>query len=180
MANNTSKSSVSGKSTDKVTVGSVESTTASAINPERPLASVGETLNSSTKKDVKEAVSGSTAAATDRAREVAQDVIEKAREGYETGRQKLYAVSDEIGKKYEKISDEMRRKAEDASQVARERYAETSDVVRARYGTMRKDMDSLATDVNAYVKDNPAKAVLMAAGAGFLLGLVMRGRNSGE
>jgi len=116
----------------------------------------------------------------ERAREVAQEVIEKAREGYDSTREKLHAVGDEVGKKYEKISEDVRRRAEHASQVARERYNETAEVVRTRYKKVRKDMDGLAADVNTYVKDNPGKAVLIAAGAGFLLGFLLRGRHHEE
>ena len=45
---------------------------------------------------------------------------------------------------------------------------------------MRKDAGDLAADVNAYVRENPGKSVLIAAGAGFVLGLLLRGRRREE
>ena len=38
----------------------------------------------------------------------------------------------------------------------------------------------MSREVSLYVRDNPAKAVLIAAGVGFLLGLVVRGSRDDE
>lgn len=115
-----------------------------------------------------------------KAREVAGDVAERARHTYESTRERLQAVGGEVGKRYEKLSDDVRRGAERAQKVAKERYDETSETVKRGYTKVRKDLDGLAKDVNAYVRDNPGKSVLMAAGAGFLLGLLFRGRRGEE
>ena len=44
------------------------------------------------------------------------------------------------------------------------------------YDRVRKDVGELSTDVNEYVRDNPGKSILIAAAAGFLLGLLLRPR----
>ena len=48
------------------------------------------------------------------------------------------------------------------------------------YEKVREDAANLATEVNTYVRENPGKSILMAAGAGFVLGLLMRGRRRDE
>ena len=62
------------------------------------------------------------------------------------------------------------------STAARERYGVAAERARQGYDKARKDLDHLTQDVNEYVRDNPAKAVLIAAGVGFLIGLLFRGR----
>jgi ElaB/YqjD/DUF883 family membrane-anchored ribosome-binding protein len=116
----------------------------------------------------------------DKAKEVAAEVAEKARQTYGATRDKLQAVGSEVGKRYDKLSDDVRRGAERASAVAKERYEETSETLKKGYTKVRKDLDGLMKDVNAYVRDNPGKSVLMAAGAGFLLGLLFRGRRGDD
>jgi ElaB/YqjD/DUF883 family membrane-anchored ribosome-binding protein len=44
------------------------------------------------------------------------------------------------------------------------------------YERVRSEAGNLSREVSLYVRDNPAKAVMIAAGVGFLLGLVVRGR----
>jgi ElaB/YqjD/DUF883 family membrane-anchored ribosome-binding protein len=116
----------------------------------------------------------------EKAKEVAAEVAEKARQTYGATRDKLQAVGSEVGKRYDKLSDDVRRGAERASTVAKQRYDETSETLKKGYTKVRKDLDGLMKDVNAYVRDNPGKSVLMAAGAGFLLGLLFRGRRGDD
>lgn len=111
--------------------------------------------------------------AVDAAKEAVGDWGEKAKKGVETARARVQAVSGEVG---EKVGETYAK----ASKVAKERYAETSETLRTGYTKVRKDLDGLTHDVTEYVKDNPGKSVLIAAGVGFLVGLVFRPRHGDE
>jgi ElaB/YqjD/DUF883 family membrane-anchored ribosome-binding protein len=104
--------------------------------------------------------------------------IERAKEavseGLDTAREKFQEVADDMGKRYKKVSDDVRRGAAKASDVARQRYEDAAETMRTGYVKVRKDVNDLTQNVNEYVKDNPGKSVLIAAGAGFLLGLLFR------
>lgn len=104
--------------------------------------------------------------------------IERAKElvneGLDTAREKLQDVADDMGKRYKKVSADVRRGAAKASDVARQRYDEAAETMRTGYTKVRKDVNDLATNVNEYVRDNPGKSVLIAAGVGFLVGLLFR------
>lgn len=56
--------------------------------------------------------------------------------------------------------------------MAEERYQQASVQLREGYGRVREDFDGAADDVNDYVRENPGRSVLIAAAAGFLLGLL--------
>ena len=117
-----------------------------------------------------------------------------ANESLDKARQKFSEVASEVEKKVkdigggaskatqqvketaEKASAAAKESAERASAVAKEKYDVAREKVRYGYDKARKDIDHLTEDVNEYVRDNPGKAVLMAAGIGFVLGLLMRGR----
>ena len=90
---------------------------------------------------------------------------------------RLRDVTDDVRRGAERASAEIRRGYERASQAAREGYDDASRNLREGYTRVRKDFDGLSRDVNEYVRDNPGKSVLMAAGVGFLVGLLFR---SGE
>lgn len=75
-----------------------------------------------------------------------------------------------------KASDQLKAGAGRASEVAREKIAVAKEGVRHGYERVSKDFDHLVQDVNDYVRQNPGKSVLMAAAAGFFLGLLLRGR----
>jgi len=75
---------------------------------------------------------------------------------------------------------EMRRRAEALGEATREKYDHAVEGVQRGYEKVRKDAANLATEVNTYVRENPGKSILMAAGAGFVLGLLMRGRRRDE
>jgi ElaB/YqjD/DUF883 family membrane-anchored ribosome-binding protein len=59
---------------------------------------------------------------------------------------------------------------------ARDRYDRAVEGAKRGYEKVRKDASDLAEDVNTYVRENPGKSILIAAGAGFVLGLLLRGR----
>ena len=82
----------------------------------------------------------------------------------------------EVAKGAEEKVRDFGKSADKASTVAREQYAVAAEKVRTGYDKARKDMDHLTEDVNEYVRDNPGRSVLIAAGIGFFLGLIMRGR----
>lgn len=87
---------------------------------------------------------------------------------------KLRDVSEDVRRGAERASAEIKRGYDRASQAAREGYDDAAKNLRQGYTRVRKDFDGLSRDVNEYVRDNPGKSVLMAAGVGFLIGLLFR------
>lgn len=87
---------------------------------------------------------------------------------------RLRDVSEDVRRGAERASTEIKRGYERASHAAREGYDDASRNLREGYTRVRKDFDGLSRDVNEYVRDNPGKSVLMAAGVGFLVGLLFR------
>ena len=47
--------------------------------------------------------------------------------------------------------------------------------VRAGYQRVRRDAGQVTDNVNEYVRENPGKSILIAAGVGFLIGMLVRG-----
>jgi ElaB/YqjD/DUF883 family membrane-anchored ribosome-binding protein len=87
--------------------------------------------------------------------------------------------------RYRKVSDDVRRGAERAraefqrgTERAKDTYHNAAESAREGYGRLRDNAGNVTNEVSAFVRDNPARAVLIAAAAGFLLGmLVRRGRD---
>jgi ElaB/YqjD/DUF883 family membrane-anchored ribosome-binding protein len=102
---------------------------------------------------------------------------------FDDAKDKLQETREKIEKRArvvgEKLSSEVKREAAKASAVAKEKYAEAVDQVRAGYSRVSRDVGNLSDDVGDYVRDNPARAVLVAAGVGFLIGLLL-GRRRGD
>jgi len=111
----------------------------------------------------------------DHANDASGEGVNKARE----------AVQDTLGAAKDKLSnmtgglDGAREKFSEVrdglKEGTRERVGQAKDGIRHGYDRARKDMDQLSHDVNVYVRDNPGRSVLIAAGAGFLLGFLLRG-----
>lgn len=93
---------------------------------------------------------------------------------------KIDDVSADVKKGAERASEEIRKGYERATTVAREGYDDASKNLRKGYKRVRKDFDSLSSDMNDYVQDNPGKSILLAAGVGFLFGLLVRGGGERE
>lgn len=116
---------------------------------------------------------------------------ETARDGGEsvvTARDRFQRLSEDVQGRYQKVSDDVRRGAERArseirrgTEAAREGYDRVREGAREGYDTVRRNAGDWSRDLSFYVRDNPGKSVLIAAGVGFLIGLlVRRGREDDE
>ena len=100
------------------------------------------------------------------AREKFGEVVESKIRGIKAG------VKDGAGKATRNVKE----KAEHVSAGAREKYEGARESARHGYEKVTKDLEHLGEDVNEYVRQNPGKAIAMAVGAGFVLGILLRGR----
>lgn len=121
---------------------------------------------------------------SDRAREVVSDAVgemgEVVDEGLERARERFEEAAEDFEKRARKTRREVRKRAEQMGDAARERYDAAVDGLQRGYTRVKKDASDLADDVNTYVRENPGTAVMIAAGAGFVLGMLMRGRRREE
>src|SRR5262245_9252517 len=111
------------------------------------------------------------------------DMAPDTDEGVVSARQRFQKLGEDVQNKYKKVSEDVRRGAERASQEirrgaerARDTYEEVSENAQRSYHRVRSEAGNLSREVSLYVRDNPGKALLIAAGVGFLLGLIVRGR----
>ena len=68
------------------------------------------------------------------------------------------------------------KNAADEHEAAREQYEVTSRQLRAGYTKVRDDVGTVVDDVTDYTRENPGRAILIAAAAGFIVGLLFRPR----
>lgn len=109
-------------------------------------------------------------------------------EGVVSARDRFQRLSSDVQNRYERVSEDVRRGAERASQEirrgterAKERYGEVAETARERYTQVREKSGELSRDLTFYVRDNPGRSVAIAAGVGFLVGLlVRRGRSEDD
>ncbi len=98
----------------------------------------------------------------------AQGTLDKAKIAVEQG----VAAARE---KAQDVGAEVRGRAVRVGEAAREGFGTAKVKIGEGYEKARKDVDQLATDVSRYVRDNPGRSVLVAAGLGFFVGLMVRG-----
>lgn len=108
-------------------------------------------------------------------------------EGVASARERFQRLGQDVQGRYRQVSDDVRRGAERASaeirrgtERARESYADVAETARGTYDKVRSDAGNLTREMGFYVRDNPGKALLIAAGVGFLLGLIARGRGDDD
>ncbi len=87
---------------------------------------------------------------------------------------------DQARQKLSEVGGRVGRRVSDVAKAAGERSSATREVavdnLKAGVDRVRKDLDDLTDDVTTYVNDNPGRSVIIAAAAGFVLGLLIRGR----
>jgi len=110
--------------------------------------------------------------------ELAQEV---GTDGVTEARQRFQRLGDEVQNRYKKVSDDVRRGAERAqaeirrgTETARETYKDVSHKAELGYRRARSEAGNATREVNLFVRDNPGKSVAIAAGIGFLVGLLVR------
>ncbi|MEM9293375.1 MAG: hypothetical protein AAGD01_16950 [Acidobacteriota bacterium] len=111
----------------------------------------------------------------DEATAVVDDATDQAESAVRAARERFRDAATNAKSRASEISQDLRRGASKAGEVAKERYGVISERARGGYDQARKDLDDLGENVNEYVRDNPSKAVLLAAGVGFVVGLLIRG-----
>jgi ElaB/YqjD/DUF883 family membrane-anchored ribosome-binding protein len=116
--------------------------------------------------------------------ESAEKAADAVADGLAAARDKFQSLNDDMQKRYRQVSKDVRRGAERAGKdlrrnadAARAAYRDTADKVEKHYRKAHKEAKRIGRDVSEYVRDNPGKSVLIAAGVGFLLGLVIRRRD---
>ena len=115
----------------------------------------------------------------------APENVEMTREPEAEG---VVSARDRFQNRYRSVTEDVRRGAERASaeirrgtETARQTYEEVSENARQTYTRVRSEAGNVSREVTLFVRDNPGKAVAIAAGVGFLLGLlVRRGRGDDE
>ncbi len=91
-------------------------------------------------------------------------------------REKFQSVASDVGERFQQASATAQERSRQAREAARERYQVTSARMQDGYTRVRKDVDFVVDDINDFVREKPGTSVLIAAGAGFLLGLLFRPR----
>jgi ElaB/YqjD/DUF883 family membrane-anchored ribosome-binding protein len=116
--------------------------------------------------------------------DLAQD---EGKDGVVSARERFQRLGDEVQSRYKKVSEDVRRGAERASREirrgaerARETYEEVAENAERAYRRARSEASNMSREVGLFVRDNPGKALLIAAGVGFLLGLMTRRRRREE
>ena len=99
----------------------------------------------------------------------------------------VVSARDRFQNRYRSMTEDVRRGAERASaeirrgkEAARQTYDEVSRNAQRTYTRVRSEAGNLSREVSLFVRDNPAKAVAIAAGVGFLLGLLVRRGRGGD
>lgn len=100
-----------------------------------------------------------------------------------SARSRFQRLGADFQDRYRKVSDDVRRGAQKASEEirrgserARVTYDEVSENAQRTFERARSEAGNVSREASLFVRDNPGKAVLIAAGVGFLLGLIVRGR----
>ncbi len=99
-----------------------------------------------------------------------------ASERLAAARQKFSDAVDGVSRRAKDAGERVREGAGRAREAAREGYGTAREGVRQGYDRVTKDLDQLGQDVGEYVRHNPGKSIAIAAGVGFLIGLLLRGR----
>ncbi len=129
-----------------------------------------QTQNGSTLDRAKNALSGT----VDRTRGVVGEARERVQGVADKVNERLSEV--DMNEKFQEVQEAARRRASQAKEVAQEQYAVRSEQLKDGYSKVQDNMHHVSDDLGSFVRQNPGRAVLLAAGAGFLIGLLFRGR----
>lgn len=116
---------------------------------------------------------GTDSSKLDQARDKLYDAARQVRDRVETG---AHRVTEEVQRGTRRAS----RTIHDSTEAGREKveagYRAASAQLESGYEQLSETLDEQTTEFDRFVRSNPGRAVLAVAGAGFLLGLLMRGK----
>lgn len=99
-------------------------------------------------------------------------------------RERFTRVAEELRGRYERATGglqdkakQARRELRDSARKAREHYDDAGERLRESYGRASDRAGEWGDDLEGFVQQHPGRAVLIAAGVGFLLGLLFRRRD---
>ena len=111
----------------------------------------------------------------------AETAREEGARGVVSARERFQRLTNEVQDRYQAVSDDVRRGAERATNEIRRGAEAARQGAREGYDKVRESAGQWSRDLSFYVRDNPGKSMLIAAGVGFLIGLlVRRGRDEEE
>ncbi|HSF39753.1 MAG TPA: hypothetical protein VLT87_08170 [Thermoanaerobaculia bacterium] len=118
-----------------------------------------------------EGVVGST---RDRFQSQYRKISDDVRRGAERASAEIRRGRETAKDKYRDVAETAREKYEDVAETARDKYRDVADTARKSYTRVSSEAGNVSREVSLYVRDNPGKSVLLAAGVGFLIGLLVR------
>ena len=107
----------------------------------------------------------------DRTRDAVVTATDRTEQGIESAAGRVVEKAHETGEK-------IREKAESASLGAHRTVAGAAQAIDHGYTRAKSDLSQAAAKATDYVTANPGKSLLLVASAGFLLGLLVRGRRT--
>ncbi|HYG63810.1 MAG TPA: hypothetical protein VEL74_14615 [Thermoanaerobaculia bacterium] len=112
------------------------------------------------------------------------ETVVEAQDRFQGSQSRYQRVSEDVRRGAERARAEFQRGSERAREEfqrgsvrAREGYRHVAESARVGYDRVRTDAGRLGGEVSVFVREKPAQAVLIAAGVGFLLGMLMRRRD---
>ena len=105
----------------------------------------------------------------DRTRDAVVGATHRAERGVESTAERAVETARLAG-------ESVRGGAEKAARSAHQRTQDAAQAVDRGYDRVRGDLTRRAIATTEYVTENPGKSLLLAASAGFLVGVLMRGR----
>lgn len=113
----------------------------------------------------------------DEARDRVAETVQKTRDSVQEKVAEVRGHLDEnLSVAAEKAREEVKKVAETARERAHEQAEIRSRQLREGYEAARVEGEKWAGEAGDYVQDHPGKALLLAAAAGFLFGLLLRPR----
>lgn len=102
----------------------------------------------------------------------AEKVAEKTGYAAERVADKAYQVAEKTQEKAQAAGEYLREGTDCATRAAHQRIQQAADLVDRGYSRVRSDLSRGADAATGYIAENSGKAVLLAASAGFLIGML--------
>ena len=98
----------------------------------------------------------------------------KTRQTAQSAEERAQLLKESAAEKAQQFRDFAEKKASKFADAAGEKASQFKDVAGEHWEGTRVKAREVHTDLEEYIRENPSKAVLVAAGVGFLLGLIVR------